>query len=211
MRINERQQNLTDGKVWLSICEESINKFHKDILVNGDIRYIAKEPIEHGEWIIHSITISASPWACISDNVEYIAKKQANKLAHNLRLDLKYIIKPLLELISLHGSSNYKFSTSMAISGEELIHLLRLNEIDIPLKTWGFIKNKLAHIQRTATGFRYSSYGNYKGETVFELYKKLENKIQALADIALEELDAINNPDNYVSEAELNKLFGRAA
>jgi hypothetical protein len=54
MRTNERQQDLQDPKFWLQSCNESKDLFI-DTKTEYGYRFTAKKPIEHGEWLIHSI------------------------------------------------------------------------------------------------------------------------------------------------------------
>lgn len=179
MRVNERQQKLNEPKEWLKICEYNIEKFIVDNL-SDSVRYVSANinGIQHGEWLIHSIHIAKdlkSAWACISDNLEYLEIKRAKELAFEIRLANKYVLKPLLDWVTLHASTLLSLaSENKNLDNDQLEYALKINNIKIPLRTHGYIKNSLAWIKKLDNGNISMSYSsNCVSKKAIELYEIL--------------------------------------
>jgi hypothetical protein len=195
MRINERQEILKDRQFWAKACEDKLELFHKDQLANGDIRYIAKEPIEHGTWLIHSITIGDSTWACVSDNVEYLTRQSEREASHQAYRNKK-LLKPLLELVSNWGQALFSYHTENKVTNKQFELLLGFTGVwaNVNMRTKGFIRDGLNWISSS----QYSTTSKSGSKCVFDLYKQLGNSLDGSEDMLahlfgkpIQELDSL--------------------
>ncbi len=181
MRVNERQEQLVRSKPreWLEIVTTGChaNKWIESPTDNA-YRFIAKDSngVIHGKWLIHAIHISKdfkTAWACVSDNVPYLAQKLEMQKRNESYLIKKNVLKPMVQLISNLGEAHITLETKQKVSNtqfELLLGYFRFWDC-LPLATKGVVRNTLLFIDAQGQNVR-SGKGSQK---LFSYFQEILN------------------------------------